>query len=159
MTQQFLKVPNPLASDSSICGTFEAVDQSFINLVKSNQIKPKPLLVCSGGTSSRCAANNHWTLDLRKNYQKIIFNPNNQEIEIEAGVKMGKVLSELSKYKRTFPTGLSNKTGIGYILTGGISPISRCKGLAIDHIQKIKGVWGSGEVLEISKPNKFSSLK
>tara|TARA_Y100001968_G_scaffold121683_1_gene110730 strand:- start:19198 stop:20478 length:1281 start_codon:yes stop_codon:yes gene_type:complete len=158
VNNQSLKVFNQLASDCEIRGTFEKLDQDLIYRIKSNQIFPKPLLICSGGTSSRCAANDHWSLDLRKNYQKITFNKDSKEIEIEAGVIMRKVLNELSLYKRSFPIGLSNKTGIGYILTGGISPISRSQGLAIDQIQKIKGIWGSGEVLELSKPNESSSI-
>tara|TARA_Y100001968_G_scaffold333540_1_gene397084 strand:+ start:830 stop:2110 length:1281 start_codon:yes stop_codon:yes gene_type:complete len=152
-----LRVPNSLAAESSVCGIFQTVDEPFIQLIKSNEINPKPLLICSGGTSTQCAANGHWTLDLRKNYQKVKFDPASQEIEIEAGVPMGKLLDELSKHKRSFPTGLSPKTGLGYILTGGISPISRSRGLAIDQIKKIKGIWGTGEVLDISKPNNFSS--
>ena len=157
MIKHSLNIPNQLAADSSILGTYENVDQALIELIKENKISPKPLLICSGGTSSRCAADNHWTLDLRKKYKKVIFNPDNLEIEVEAGAQMGEVLYELSKYKRTFPTGLSKRTGVGYILTGGISPLSRCKGLAIDQIQNIKGIWGTGEKLDICRPNDFSS--
>ena len=62
-----------------------------------------------------------------------------KHVEIEAGVTMGELSDFLKKHKRSFPIGLSGKTGMGYILTGGISPISRSKGLAIDQIIEIKG--------------------
>lgn len=55
---------------------------------------------------------------------------------------MGKLCSFLEKHKRSFPIGLSGNTGMGYILTGGISPLSRSKGLAIDQIIEIKGFLG-----------------
>tara|TARA_Y100001970_G_scaffold293121_1_gene437887 strand:- start:1371 stop:2381 length:1011 start_codon:yes stop_codon:yes gene_type:complete len=64
---------------------------------------------------------------------------------------MKELVLELNKYKRSFPIGLSNLPGIGYILTGGISPLSRNHGLAIDHIQSIKGYLGSGEEFKISR--------
>ena len=49
-------------------------------LLKNDNISPKPLLICSGGTSSRCAANDHWTLDLRKKFNFFDFNQNTNEV-------------------------------------------------------------------------------
>ncbi len=65
---------------------------------------------------------------------------------------MGKLSDFLKKHKRSFPIGLSGKTGLGYILTGGISPLSRSKGLAIDQIIEIKGFWGNGEEFHLLRP-------
>ncbi|WP_320664269.1 FAD-binding protein [Prochlorococcus sp. MIT 1223] len=153
------KVPNQLASDSSNFGVLKKIDPKLIKNISTNQLNPKPLLICSGGTSSRCAADNLWTLDLRENYQQIIFNKTDNYVDIGAGVKMGSLLNELSKYGRSFPTGLSGQTGSGYLLTGGISPISRNKGLAIDRITKMTGIWGTGEKINISKPNELSTFE
>ena len=154
--QKFLKVPNSLAEDSIVAGVFHEVDERLFHLIDSGQIKNKPIHICSGGTTSQCAANQHWTLDLRENYRDLNFSPSKQEIEIGGGVKMSELMTTISKYAQSFPIGLSSSTGVGYILTGGISPISRNRGLAIDQIIKIKGVWGSGERFEIIKPT-FSS--
>ncbi len=66
---------------------------------------------------------------------------------------MGELTSFLKKHKRSFPIGLSGKTGMGYILTGGISPLSRSKGLAIDQIMEIKGFWGNGKEFHLLRPN------
>ena len=66
---------------------------------------------------------------------------------------MGVLSDFLNKQKRSFPIGLSGKTGMGYILTGGISPLSRSRGLAIDQIIEIKGFWGNGKEFDLSRPN------
>ncbi len=67
---------------------------------------------------------------------------------------MGDLSNFLQKHKRSFPIGLSGKTGMGYILTGGISPLSRSKGLAIDQIMEIKGLWGNGKEFHLTRPNR-----
>ena len=67
---------------------------------------------------------------------------------------MGDLSDFLFKHKRSFPIGLSGTTGMGYILTGGISPLSRSRGLAIDQIMEIKGFWGNGKEFHLSRPNK-----
>tara|TARA_Y100001968_G_scaffold273986_1_gene266881 strand:- start:461 stop:1468 length:1008 start_codon:yes stop_codon:yes gene_type:complete len=65
---------------------------------------------------------------------------------------MGALSDFLEKHKRSFPIGLSGKTGMGYILTGGISPFSRSRGLAIDQIMEISGFWGTGEKFHLLRP-------
>ncbi len=152
-------VQNSLAQDYLIAGVFEEIDDEFKDLLKTAKLTPKPLLVCSGGTSSRCTAPGHWTLDLRKNYQRIDFDQSNKTVEIEGGITMTSLLKELSKYGRTFPIGMSGLPGLGYILTGGISPLSRSYGLAVDQILEIKGVWGTGECFKISKPTSKSNFE
>ncbi len=69
-----------------------------------------------------------------------------------AGNTMGELLNELKKYERSFPIGLSSNTGIGYILSGGISPLSRSQGLAIDQIVEISGIYGNGKSFTTKKP-------
>ena len=71
---------------------------------------------------------------------------------------MGELSDFLKEHKRSFPIGLSGKTGMGYILTGGISPLSRSRGLAIDQIMEIKGFWGNGKKFHfLSKARKFGA--
>ena len=71
--QSKLSVQNSLAQDALIAGVFEKIDNDFKETIKTGKLTPKPLMICSGGTSSRCTANGHWTLDLRRNYQQIDF--------------------------------------------------------------------------------------
>ena len=66
---------------------------------------------------------------------------------------MGELSGFLKNHNRSFPIGLSGKTGIGYVLTGGISPLSRSRGLAIDQIVEIKGFWGNGKEFHLFQPN------
>ncbi|HGY5535986.1 MAG TPA: FAD-binding protein [Prochlorococcus sp.] len=142
-----------------MAGVFNNKADDLPALMRSQKINPKPLLVCSGGTSSRCAADGHWTLDLRKSCCQIHLDTSTKNVELGAGQTMAALLSELKRYGRSFPSGLSGLPGLGYILTGGISPLSRSQGLAIDQIVEIKGVWGNGESFVQSKPEASSSLK
>ncbi len=154
-----LSVQNSLAQDCLIAGVFEEVNAEFKEFLKKGEIAPKPLMICSGGTSSRCAASGYWTLDLRKKHQQIEFDHKNKTVEIGGGINMASLLNKLSKNNRSFPTGLSGLPGVGYILTGGISPLSRSQGLGIDQILRIEGVWGKGEYFKISKPTISSRSK
>ena len=72
---------------------------------------------------------------------------------------MGTLIAKLSQKQRSFPIGLSGLTGMGYLLTGGISPLSRNQGLAIDQFLRVEGFWGSGSPFNLSKPNKSSTEK
>ena len=157
MDKNTLFVPNNFSQDASPLGEFNEINENFIEMIKGNKIDPKPLFICSGGTTTQCSADHHWTLDLRDNYKKLKFDSNKNEIDVEAGVTMKQLLNTLLKYKRSFPIGLSGMTGLGYILTGGISPLSRSQGLAIDNIEKINGVWGSGESFQLSRPKNNSN--
>ena len=64
---------------------------------------------------------------------------------------MGDLLNYLQKHNRSFPIGLSKLPGAGYILTGGVSPLSRAYGLAIDNIESIKGFLGNGTFISLKK--------
>ena len=72
--------PNTQAQDQQIAGIYQDIDSDLINLLKNGQLNPKPLMVCSGGTSSRCAAKGLWTLDLRKKYTSIDFDQSKNEV-------------------------------------------------------------------------------
>ena len=58
---------------------------------------------------------------------------------------MGEVLDKLYPLGRSVVGGLSGWPGVGYVLTGGMGPFSRELGLAVDQLQAVAGVWGSGE--------------
>ena len=148
-----MSLQNQNSNDSDVLGVFDTVNSGFFRSLESSQQTICPFLVSSGGTTSRAAADKHWILDLRKNYQNISFDSKNKHVEIEPGVMMGELSSFLKKKKRSFPIGLSGKTGMGYILTGGISPLSRSRGLAIDQIIEIKGFWGNGKEFHLLRPN------
>jgi len=64
---------------------------------------------------------------------------------------MGDLVNHLQKHNRSFPIGLSKLPGAGYILTGGVSPLSSAYGLAIDNIESIKGFLGNGTFISLKK--------
>ena len=115
-------------------------------------IQPTPLLVCAGGTSSRCAADGLWSFDLRTHYRQLIISEETDEVEIGAGLSMAEVLEGLQARGRSIPVGLSTIPGCGFLLTGGIGPLTRSQGLALDHIVELQGVWGNGDPFHLSEP-------
>ena len=55
---------------------------------------------------------------------------------------MGEVLHHLASQDLTIPAGLSGWPGLGFVLTGGMGPLTRRYGLAIDRLLQIRGAWG-----------------
>ncbi len=147
-----LHVTNNIAQDASIAGVLDLGKKDLAAFLKSAQSNQKSLLICSGGTTSRCAATGHWILDLRNSHRQLDFDVLNQQVELGAGQTMDTLLKALASKQRSFPTGLSGLPGAGYILTGGISPLSRSQGLAVDHVLGFEGVWGHGECFALAKP-------
>ena len=135
---------NSQAADASVSGVLSPGLTELSDLLRGWR-GPKPLLVCSGGTTSRCASKGHWTLDLRPGFASMLADPAKSSIRIGAGCRMGDVLNHLASHALMLPGGLSGLPGLGYILTGGIGPLARTDGLAIDRLLQISGVWGSGE--------------
>ena len=115
---------------------YEIDSETFENL-KQDLKNESFLCVCSGGTTSNCARDNFITLDLRKNYGNIFLNKSTGIVSIGGGVVMGDLLNYLKKENLFFPSGLSKLPGVGFILTGGVSPLSRKYGLAIDNLEYI----------------------
>lgn len=142
---------NPMADDSQPTGWISTDAIHLSNLIRQG-IQPTPLLVCAGGTSSRCAADGLWTLDLRARHRQLIISEEGDEVEIGAGLTMAEVLSGLQIHGRSIPVGLSTVPGCGFVLTGGIGPLSRSQGLAMDHIVGLRGVWGNGNIFDLSAP-------
>ena len=145
------KVPNSNSNDAKIKKIVYEIDKSFFEKFKKDSLNKEYLCICSGGTTSGCAKDNYITVDLRKNYNQIKFDKKTGIINIGGGVLMDDLLKNLDEFNRTFPIGLSNLPGIGYILTGGISPLSRRYGLAIDNVISVKGFFGNGEYFSLNE--------
>jgi len=154
----FLEIPNINSKDAKLKNLIYDLDDSLFNVNNYSKEKFEHLCVCSGGTTSSCAKNGFTTLDLRKNHRKIHLNRENNLVTIGGGVIMGDLLNYLQKNNRSFPIGLSKLPGAGYILTGGVSPLSRAYGLAIDNIESIKGFLGNGKFISL-KRNQINSEK
>ncbi len=149
---------NPLADDSHPAGWITSEATTLSNQIRQG-IQPTPLLICAGGTSSRCAADGLWTLDLRAHHRQLIISEASDEVEIGAGLSMAEVLDGLQTRERSIPVGLSTIPGSGFVLTGGIGPLTRSQGLALDHIVGVRGVWGNGDTFDLSAPVHVASAE
>ena len=148
---KLLDIPNINSKDASFRKLIYKVENSLFKFDSQLKKDFDYLCICSGGTTSSCAKDGLTTLDLRKNYNKIDLISESSLVRIGGGVNMGNLLKHLEKYDQTFPIGLSKLPGAGYVLTGGISPLSRGHGLAIDHIESIKGFLGNGKFISLEK--------
>ena len=144
MDQAPLDLSNAQAQDAASVGGMYPSQAELPDLLKGWS-GPRPLRVCGGGTSSRAAAHNQWTLDLRPQLNRIAWQSSDQSVWVGGGCRMGDVLQALLPHGRSISTGLSGLPGLGYVLTGGMGPRSRALGLAIDHLLEIRGVWGNGK--------------
>ena len=127
-----LEVPNINSKDAKLKKLIYDVNDSLFDEGNYSKENFEHLCVCSGGTTSSCAKNGFTTLDLRKNHSKIHFDRESNLVTIGGGVIMGNLVNHLQKHNRSFPIGLSKLPGAGYILTGGVSPLSRA--LSLIHI-------------------------
>ena len=141
---------NALAKDARSEGRLN-LGPELLSVVLRHSLRPTPLLVSSGGTSSRCAGDGLWTLDLKQRYREFCYQERASEVRIGTGLTMAEVLEGLRSKQRALPIGLSGLPGSGFLLTGGMGPLSRSQGLAMDHIQRIEGVWGNGEPFNIHR--------
>ena len=146
-----LRGVNPMAEDSAVAGVLEPLESDLTHLLRHGSPNGAPWLVCSGGTTSRCAAPAAWTLDLRPGFRTLEISEDHTIVRLGTGLSMAEVLQELANMGRSIPAGLSRLPGAGYLLTGGLSPLSRGLGLAIDRIVAIDGVWGCGEPFHLER--------
>jgi len=153
-----LEVPNINSRDAKVKKLIYKVEDNLFNSYSKLSSKSQYLCVCSGGTTSSCARDGLITLDLRKEHNLIYLEKERNVIKIGGGVIMKDLMNYLEKHNQIFPTGLSKLPGAGYILTGGISPLSRRYGLAIDNIESIKGYLGNGTFISLEK-NKLNSTQ
>ena len=145
-----LEVPNINSSDAQVKNLIYKIEDALFNSHYKLSSKSEYLCVCSGGTTSSCARDGLITLDLRKEYNHIHLDEERNLIKIGGGVIMKDLMNVLENHNKTFPIGLSKLPGAGYILTGGISPMSRRYGLAIDNIESIKGYLGNGTFISLA---------
>ena len=149
---------NAQAADARRSGLLSPRPAELAALVQ-NWSGPRPLRLCGGGTTSRAAVADHWTLDLQTHFQRLEWQPTDQSVWIGAGCRMGEVLEALLPHGRTVAAGLSGLPGLGYVLTGGMGPLSRQVGLAVDQVLEIKGVWGDGMPFALSRAADAGSLE
>ena len=149
---------NAQAADARRSGLVSPRPAELAELVQ-NWSGPRPLRLCGGGTTSRAAVADHWTLDLQTHFQRVEWQPADQSVWIGAGCRMGDVLKALLPYGRTVAAGLSGLPGLGYVLTGGMGPLSRQVGLAVDQVLEIHGVWGDGSPFALSRVDDAGSLE
>ena len=154
-----LDVPNIYSSEAQVKKLIYKVEDDLFNGFYKSSSNFEYLCVCSGGTTSSCARDGFITLDLRKEYNQIHLEKERDLIKIGGGVIMKDLMNFLENHNKTFPIGLSKLPGAGYLLTGGISPLSRRYGLAIDNIESIKGYLGNGTFISLEKNNLNSDQK
>lgn len=142
---------NPQAADAAIAGLLTPDDSHLSEVLRQWSLQ-RPLRICSGGTTSAAACADQWTLDLRPHFQALQLSDDRSHVRIGAGCTMAEVLEALSESERTLAAGLSGHPGLGYVLTGGMGPLSRRYGLAIDQLAQIKGVWGNGQRFTLERP-------
>jgi len=95
MDQLLRPLSNLQAADAGARGLLQPTPEDLSSLV-GGWSGPRPLRVCSGGTSSRAAAAGQWTLDLRRTMGQVTWNPADQTVSIGGGCRMGEVLEQLS---------------------------------------------------------------
>ena len=141
---------NPQAADARVLGVLKPDLAELPTLLRSWS-GPTPLRVASGGTTSRAAADGCWSLDLRRQDSEVTWNAADATVRIGAACRIGDVLTCLVPHGRTIVAGLSGLPGLGYVLTGGIGPLSRRFGLAVDQLKSITGVWGNGDPFQLER--------
>lgn len=141
---------NPQAADARVLGVLQPELQDLPELLRTWS-KPTPLRVSSGGTTSRAAASGCWSLDLSAHGPGVAWDGSNATVRFGAGCRVGEVLEALVPHQRTIAAGLSGLPGLGYVLTGGMGPLSRRFGLAVDQLKSLNGVWGSGEPFQLER--------
>ena len=149
---------NAQAADCAIAGVVTPTSDGLTDCIQG-WTHQRPFRVCSGGTTSAAAQPQAWTIDMRPGFHTLDIDDNAGTVTIGAGCCMAEVLERLATVQRTLPAGLSGHPGIGYVLTGGMGPLSRRHGLAIDQLQRIRGVWGNGDPFELSCPSDDSSAE
>lgn len=143
-------VRNPQAAASRPCGLLTPSSSEIGSLLNSRS-QYQPLKICSGGTTSRCAADAHWTVDLSPKLRQLVVDQQANRVRFGSGWTMGELQDQLAQQGCMVTTGLSGLPGVGFVLTGGMGPLSRSLGLAIDHVQAISGIWGNGQPFALTR--------
>ena len=143
-------VRNPQAAAARPSGILTPSSSEVASLLNSSS-QYQPLKICSGGTTSRCAAEAHWTVDLSPKLRQLVVDQQTRRVRFGSGWTMGELQGELAQRGCMVTTGLSGLPGVGFVLTGGMGPLSRSLGLAIDHVQSLSGIWGNGQPFALKR--------
>ena len=141
---------NPQAADARVLGVLQPELHDLPALLETWS-GPTPLRVSGGGTTSRAAVSGCWSLDLSAHGRSVVWDGSTATVRIGAGSRVGEVLEALVPHQRTIAAGLSGLPGMGYVLTGGMGPLSRRFGLAVDQLTALRGVWGGGEPFRLER--------
>ena len=141
---------NPQAADARVLGVLQPELHDLPALLETWS-GPTPLRVSGGGTTSRAAVSGCWSLDLSAHGRSVVWDGSTATVRIGAGSRVGEVLEALVPHQRTIAAGLSGLPGMGYVLTGGMGPLSRQFGLAVDQLTALAGVWGGGEPFRLER--------
>ena len=72
---------NLQAADAAIAGVISPKAEDLPSLLQAWS-GPRPLRVCSGGTSSRCAVDGCWSLYLRPGFQDLTLSPDRTTVRV-----------------------------------------------------------------------------
>ena len=114
-------VRNPQAAAATPSGILTPSSSEVASLLNSSS-QYKPLKICSGGTTSRCAAEAHWTVDLSPKLRQLVVDQQTNRVRFGSGWTMGELQAELAQRGCMVTTGLSGLPGVGFVLTGGMGP-------------------------------------
>ncbi|MBM7773182.1 FAD/FMN-containing dehydrogenase [Actinokineospora baliensis] len=93
----------------------------------------------------------------------VTVDPVRRVARIEAGARWGKVVAEAAKEGLAPPNGSSPLVGaIGYTIGGGVGPLGRAHGYAVDHVRSFDVVTADGEARTASaevNPDLFFALR
>ncbi|MEN8756709.1 MAG: FAD-dependent oxidoreductase [Akkermansiaceae bacterium] len=120
------------------------------NAVRHANEKDFPIAIKSGGHCfiGTSVNNGGMTLNLRTLAQKVYL-PKDQRLIAGPGVKLGELYNLLLPHGRLLPAGSCSGVGLGGLtLGGGYGLFARQYGLTCDHLERVKMVDGTGNVID-----------
>ncbi|KAI9800746.1 MAG: hypothetical protein M1833_003162 [Piccolia ochrophora] len=86
--------------------------------------------------------------------RKVVIDPDAQTATLEAGAKMGEIAAPAAEYGLVPVPGSTGDVGAtGYLLGGGIGPLSRSHGISSDYVVGFTVITGAGEIVEADAEN------
>jgi hypothetical protein len=118
---------------------------------------------CGGHAYEPASLSNKYVVDVSKLEKKIIINDEKKTVKLSAGLLLGHVIEELSKYSFITPTGTSPCVGLsGLALAGGRGLLTRMYGLTSQNIVSIKMVNYKGDIMHVdllNNPDLFWAIR
>lgn len=133
--------------------------QDVQNAVKWALCKKIPVRIRSGGHNHEgFSTGNGLIIDVSQ-MKKVEIDSNTNRATIQPGITGGELYSLLSKKRLTQVGGTCADVGIsGLVLTGGIGPLLRKRGLTCDTLIALEMVDAEGEILHVTKDNEHKDL-